>query len=128
MSILDASAIIALLEREQGHETVADIVAEGASVSTANLAEVATRLIARSGSAEETTSIIDALPLQVFDITHDLALDAGLIFTVTKPFGLSLGDRLCLALARREKQPAVTADCAWADAAPPLGVTVRLIR
>jgi ribonuclease VapC len=50
------------------------------------------------------------------------------MFTVTKPFGLSLGDRLCLALPRREKQPAVTTDRSWAEAGPLVGVTVQLIR
>jgi ribonuclease VapC len=128
MSILDASAIIALLEGEPGHRTVADIVAEGASVGAVNLAEVATRLIRRSGSAEEARSIIDELPLQIFDVTRELAVEAGVMFTVTKRFGLSLGDRLCLALARREKQPAITADRSWAEAGPLLGVTVQLIR
>jgi hypothetical protein len=46
----------------------------------------------------------------------------------TRPFGLSLGDRLCLALAIREKPPALTADKAWADVAPLIGATVKLIR
>ena len=118
MSILDASAILALLRKEPGHQTVADIVATGASVGTTDLAEVATRLMARSGSAEETRSIINELPLQIFDVTRDLAVEAGVMFTVTKRFGLSLGDRLCLALARREKQPAITADRSWAEAGP----------
>lgn len=128
MSILDASAIIALLEKEPGHQTVADIVAAGASVGAANLAEVAARLMVRSSSAEETRSIIYELPLEVFDVTRDLAVEAGVMFAVTKRFGLSLGDRLCLALARREKRPAITADRSWAEAAPLVGVTVRLIR
>lgn len=128
MSILDASAIIALLEGEPGHRTVAEIVAEGASVGAVNLAEAATRLMRRSGSAENTRSIIDELPLQVFDVTRDLAVEAGVMFPVTKRFGLSLGDRLCLALARREKQPAITADRSWVEAAPLVRVTVQLIR
>ena len=128
MSILDASAIIALLEGEPGHRTVADIVAEGASIGAVNLAEVATRVMRLSGSAEEIRSIIDELPLQIFDVTRDLAVEAGVMSTVTKRFGLSLGDRLCLALASREKQPAITADRSWTEAGPLVGVTVQLIR
>jgi len=47
--------------------------------------------------------------------------------SVTKSAGLSLGDRSCLALARRLGLPVLTADRAWADL-PRLGVTVRLLR
>jgi ribonuclease VapC len=46
----------------------------------------------------------------------------------TKPFGLSLGDHACLALAKRENLPALTADHSWLRAAPLVGVEVRLIR
>jgi ribonuclease VapC len=46
----------------------------------------------------------------------------------TREFGLSLGDRCCLALAAREKVPAITADAAWLQAAPLVGVSVELIR
>lgn len=47
---------------------------------------------------------------------------------VTRQFGLSLGDRCCLALALRENVPAITSDKAWLDAGPLLGVTVKAIR
>ena len=42
--------------------------------------------------------------------------------------GLSLGDRYCLALARREGVPALTAERRWPEIADAAGVTVRLIR
>jgi PIN domain nuclease of toxin-antitoxin system len=46
----------------------------------------------------------------------------------TRPLGLSLGDRACLALARRERLPALTADRIWLQAGTLIGVEVRLIR
>ena len=129
MSILDASAIIALLEREPGHQRVADIIAEGeAAVSAANLAEVAGRLVIRTGSAEEARDIVEELPIHIIELTRDLAIEAGLLLAATEPLGLSLGDRICLALARQENRPAITADRAWSQLDPSLGVSIELIR
>jgi PIN domain nuclease of toxin-antitoxin system len=44
---------------------------------------------------------------------EDLAYRAGLLRSVTRSAGLSLGDRACLALAEQLGQPALTADRAW---------------
>jgi PIN domain nuclease of toxin-antitoxin system len=46
----------------------------------------------------------------------------------TRRAGLSFGDRVCLALAKREGLPAVTADSAWTRIADAVGVKVQLIR
>ena len=56
-----------------------------------------------------------ALPLIVIDLDAHLAIEAGAMLAQTKPFGLSLGDRACLALAKREGLPALTADRTWAE-------------
>ena len=42
--------------------------------------------------------------------------------------GLSLGDRFCLALAKRLDCPALTADRAWLPVADDAGVRIELIR
>jgi ribonuclease VapC len=42
------------------------------------------------------------------------------------PYGLSLGDRACLALALTRGEPAVTADRQWAQL--DLGIRIELIR
>ena len=51
---------------------------------------------------------------------------AGTLVLQTKPFGLSLGARACLALAKTMGAPVYTADRAWAELA--VGVDVRLVR
>jgi PIN domain nuclease of toxin-antitoxin system len=128
MSILDTSAIVALLRRERGHELVAEAIVAGAGVCTANVAETATTMVRRGLPPNEVETILVDLPISVFDVTRELALQAGLLYSATKSFGLSLGDRLCLALALREGREALTADRMWTDAGLLLGVPVRLIR
>lgn len=70
----------------------------------------------------------DVLPVVFVPVDEELALQAALMAAITKPFGLSLGDRICLALARRTGLPALTADRSWLKAASALGVTVEVIR
>lgn len=128
MSVLDASAIIALLKNEAGHERVTEVIERGASACTVNLAEVVTVLTRDKLSRERIEIVLDELPIATFDVTRELAMEAGFYFAATHPYGLSLADRLCLALAAREGQPAVTADRSWAEAGKCIGVDVRLIR
>lgn len=124
-AVLDASAILALLNQEEGAERVAPFLAD-AVILTVNLAEVVTRL-ALAGMPE--TAIREALallPLESVPFDVGQAIEVGLLAPTTRPSGLSLGDRACLVLARRLDATAVTADQAWVgiDA----GVAVELIR
>jgi PIN domain nuclease of toxin-antitoxin system len=59
-----------------------------------------------------------------YDLT--LARRAGELRLPTRRFGLSVGDRACLALAERERLPAYTTDRTWAKLN--LGIDIRLIR
>jgi len=128
MSILDSSAIIALLRKERGHELVAEAIVAGAGMCAANMAEAATAMVRYGVPSNEVETILMDLPVSVFDVNRELALQAGLLYSATKSFGLSLGDRLCLALALREGREALTSDRMWTDAGLLLGVPVRLIR
>jgi PIN domain nuclease of toxin-antitoxin system len=60
------------------------------------------------------------------DFDRELAIGAAALLPQTAPFGLSLGDRACLALARLRGLPAVTADRDWARL--DLGITVEVMR
>ena len=82
----------------------------------------------RGLTAEEATQAVADLPVTIFDVDLDLARRAGAMELGTRRFGLSLGDRACLALAAKRGLPAMTADSAWAQAGPAVGVEVRLIR
>lgn len=128
MRCLDASALVAFLLGEAGSGIVEHRISLGTIISAANLAEVATVLVRGGSTVAEAAEDLTALPLAVLAVDRQLALDAGALYPVTRPFGLSLGDRLCLALARREGVPVVTADQVWRKAGPLIGIEVELIR
>jgi ribonuclease VapC len=126
--ILDSSAVLAYFLNEPGWNVVEDAIAASAGISSANLAEVMSRLVMDGTDVGKAASTLIDLPMTVFDLDATLAIQAGAMFTSTRPFGLSLGNRICLALAARERLPALTADRIWAQAGPLVGVEVRLIR
>ena len=64
------------------------------------------------------------LAIRPFD--ESLAVEAGFLRPATRQYGLSLGDRACLALALRERIPVVTADRAWSQL--DLGIDIQVIR
>lgn len=130
-AVLDASALLAYLREEPGADVVADVIAEGAVISTVNLAEVFSRAADRgtdpAGLAIELTGggLLDgAITVEPFTVAD--AIETARLRPLTHRAGLSLGDRACLALARRLRAPAVTADNAWQGITH--GVELRQIR
>ena len=122
--VLDASAILALLRREPGHEQVDDVIADGV-VSVVNESEVISKLIWREQTAEQAVAIVRGLPYRLVDLDRQLARRAAVLWEATRPQGLSFADRCCLALAERERLPVLTADLRWADVS--IGLDIRLI-
>jgi len=126
-AVLDASAVIALLKGERGGSKVAGVVAN-AAVGVLNQAEVVSHFVHLGASIEDVRAMLGALPYTVVAADEPLGWDAGVLRAVTSSAGLSLGDRFCLALAKRLGVPAYTADRAWKDVAVASGVKVVAIR
>jgi ribonuclease VapC len=126
--LLDSSALLARLLNEPGRDVVAEAIASDAAMSSVNLAEVMTILVRNGLSPADAERALAKLPLTIHAFDDLLAFQAGAMVAVTRKFGLSLGDRACLALARRENLPVLTGDRVWVEAGPLVGVTVRLIR
>ena len=125
MIALDASALLAFLFGEAGHEQVAAVVDESC-LSSVNLAEVVSRFVRDGHSAHLVQQQITGSGIEVVPfLAEDAALVAGLL-PLTQKLGLSLGDRACLALALRRNVPAITADQVWAKLDLP--IEVRVIR
>jgi PIN domain nuclease of toxin-antitoxin system len=72
--------------------------------------------------------MLDPLPISLVPFDQELAYQVGVLLPLTRATGLSLGDRACLALARRLDVPALTADRAWQAIASQIGVRVEPIR
>ncbi len=112
-NILDASAVLAVLNGEPGEKKVIPILAESA-ISAVNLTEVAAKLLEAGMDESGARLAVSVLGIgEIVDFTEDLAWEAARLRPVTKQYGLSLGDRACLALAIKLKIPAVTADKEW---------------
>jgi PIN domain nuclease of toxin-antitoxin system len=112
-AVLDSSAILALLQAEPGAELVLATL-PGALLSAVNLAEVVSKLCEHGVPAHEARAAITRLGVQVIDFDIDQAWSTGELRPRTRPAGLSLGDRACLALAALRRLPAMTTDRAWA--------------
>lgn len=131
-SVLDASALLAVVYAETGRPVVVEAIADGAAVSVFNWAEVLSKVAAdgydprqvatRLGTNEKTSGA--AIWIEAPDAEECVAIAR--LRPITRPQGLSLADRACLTLANRLGVPALTADRAWADAN--LEAEVTLIR
>lgn len=109
--VLDASALLALLHDEPGADRVREMLPR-AVVSTVNLAEVITKLISQ-GWVESEISQVMQLPFENADFDSESVKLTGILAAKTRRYGLSLGDRACLATALLHGCPALTADRAW---------------
>jgi ribonuclease VapC len=125
MIVLDASALLAFLFREPGHETVAALL-DGALMSTVNLAEVLSRFARDGHDPRPVAARLARAGIARVAFTERLAMTAAAIVPLVAGRGLSLGDRACLALAMSRGLPALTADRRWAELDLP--VPVELIR
>jgi len=123
--VLDASAVLAVINREPGEELVVSAL-QFASISAVNYAEVASKLIEKGLTFDAARMSIEQIGINVVVYDDEQAIRTGELRRVTKQCGLSLADRACLALAEREKAPVLTADRQWA--ALELGIDIRLIR
>lgn len=122
--VLDASAVLALLNQEPGADQVEALLADSL-ISTVNAAEVLTKLVDAGMPDDEALESLELLGLDIVDFDLQLAVQSAALRRPTKKKGLSLGDRCCLALGLRFGYEVVTAEREWAklDLCP-----IRLIR
>jgi len=113
-AVLDASAVLAFLQGEPGTDRVRTALGQSVCfISAANLAEAAGKLFERLGDMTQVMELLAIPGLERLPVTDEDAFLAGELVVHAKPLGLSLGDRLCLALGLREKARVLTADQAW---------------
>ena len=107
--VLDAYALLALLQQEPGAETVEPLL-EKAVISSVNWSEVVQKSLERGvelGSLREDLEVLE-LSIAPFDVEE--AEIAALLRRESAELRLSLADRACLALASELSVPALTTD------------------
>lgn len=123
--VLDASALLALLNGEPGAEEVEGTI-PGAAIGAVNLSEIVAKL-SEGGMPEEAIRLaLDGIELEVVPFDGPLAYGAGLLRVPTRSLGLSFGDRACIALGRQLGAPVLTTDRRWRELS--VGVEIRVIR
>jgi len=121
--VLDASAVLALLQEERGADEVERLM-DGSLMSCVNLSEVLQKAEQHGVDTEGLEVDLEALGVEFRDFDVSSARPTALAWTPGS--GLSLGDRACLALAGQVGGTAVTTDARWAGAS--LDVDIRVIR
>lgn len=124
--VLDASALLALLNQEPGADKLTPQLLGIAASSTVNLAEVQAKLVLRGMNPNDAWEATLAPVREAVDFTTEHAQLAGTLVSQTRPLGLSLGDRACLALALTLKAPVYTTDKSWKSLK--FGIHIHVLR
>ncbi len=125
--VLDASALLAYLHDEPGADKVDAVISES-QISTVNWSEVVQKSLSRGVDTEGLREDIEALGVIIEPFTLEDAECAARLWPVSRAFGLSLGDRACLAFAMRRQAPVLTADRAWLSLPATLNLDIRGMR
>jgi PIN domain nuclease of toxin-antitoxin system len=124
-AVLDASALLAFLQEEPGAEQITPRLLCSASISAVNYSEVYSKLIWGGLSAAQADECLQ-LPFHIVQFDHELAKTCGALIRRTAQYGLSLGDRACLALAISIKAPVYTTEKIWKNLK--VGIPIHVIR
>jgi len=124
--VLDASVLLAVLNREPGADKLTPQLLNVATCSTVNLAEVQSKLVNRGLSPQEAWEATLSPIREATAFTAEHAMPAGNLIAETRALDLSLGDRACLALGLVLSAPVYTADKSWKSLK--LGLRIHVIR
>lgn len=124
-AVLDSSAVLALFQNEPGSAKVGPVIF-GALLSAVNLSEIYSKLIQKGLPGPLSWNRIVGLQCDIWPFTAEQGRVAAELIQTTRPFGLSLGDRACLALAIEHNARVYTADRNWKNLS--LGIEIEVIR
>ena len=110
-TVLDASAVLAFLQGEDGADVVADALADGAVCGAANWSEVAQKVLASGRDWSLARALLGSYGIRIEPVAVEDAEWAARRWR--RGEGLSLADRLCIALGERLDAPVLTADTSW---------------
>jgi ribonuclease VapC len=109
-AVVDASVVLVWLQDEPGADEAEPLLMEGL-IGAANWSEVLQKIRQHGADPGVAARLLTSFGLRVADVTAADGLNAANLWR--RDSALSLGDRLCLALAQRLGLPAATADTTW---------------
>lgn len=123
--VLDASALLALINEEKGHQSIYNYL-PFSCMSTVNLSEVAAVLNKIDIPQKEIIALLNPLIPNIVAFDESQAYKTAELRSLTKKYGLSLGDRACISLGKLYNLTIITSDKAWSNL--DLGLNIVLIR
>jgi PIN domain nuclease of toxin-antitoxin system len=111
VNVFDASALLTFLQGENGAAPVEEALRDGGACGAANWSEVAQKIRAHGRNWDLSRSLLVSYGVQVESVTIADAEWAAQKWV--RGEGLSLADRLCMALGNRLDADIWTADQAW---------------
>lgn len=124
--VLDSSALLAVFGNEPGAEQIWPLL-EDSVISAVNFSECIAKITLaseRNAPVEEARIALNDLARHIVPFDESMAKIAGEMAAKTQQFGLSLGDRACLATAEHLDLEAVTADKVWGKLKLPIKIKV----
>lgn len=109
-TVVDASVVLVWLQDEPGSDAAEPLLMDGL-IGAANWSEVVQKICQHGVDPEVAARLLNSFGLRVADVTQEDAEGAAGLWR--RDTALSLGDRLCLALAQRVGLAAATADTSW---------------
>lgn len=125
--LLDTSAIIALLKKEPGYKLLEGIISNSA-ISLVNLSELVSVLSRSNIPENEIDDIIMDIVPEIIPFCENVCIKAGKLARLTKDYGLSLGDRACIATACHYNMEIYTTDKIWLKLVASITTTIVLVR
>lgn len=110
--VLDASALLASAFGEPGGDAVRGLIS-GARISAANWSEFFQKVQQRGVATQGMRAELEAAGLHIVPVSAAHAEAAADLWPLCRQLGLSLADRLCLAMAMAQTSRVYTADRAW---------------
>lgn len=115
IKVIDSHALMVFLEKEPGYEKMEQIFVQAAEkdehllMTSINFGEIYYIVLRECGKEKtaEVEKVIAALPIQIVDVTVDLAKEAGKLKTTKK---MSYADCFAAALAKMNKGELITGD------------------
>ncbi len=115
LNVFDTSALLAWILREPGASFVEAQFCEKCAISAVNLTELATKLIDLRivESSDVVKQRLERLDIMIVSYDDEQAIEAASLRESSRKLGLSLGDRACIALAKKLNARVLTTDKAW---------------